>query len=95
VNDERSFNLQGILSEAQATEGELDSSEITDPTKDFVTVRKETTRLQVTPEITYRLSDQVTADLLIEYERFNGDNRQPSYTRVNGGFNVRVNLTQN
>jgi len=95
VNDERSFNLQGILNEAQATEGELDSSEITDPTKDFVTVRKETTRLQVTPEITYRLSDQVTADLLIEYERFNGDNRQPSYTRVNGGFNVRVNLTQN
>jgi cell surface protein SprA len=95
VNDERSYNLQGVLSEEQSTEESLDASQITDPTQDYVTVRKQTTRLKVSPELTYRLSDQVTADLLVEYEQFDGDNRQPSYTRINGGFNLRVSITQN
>jgi cell surface protein SprA len=94
VNDERSYNLRGALAAAQSSEA-FDPSQVTDPTNDYVTVRKQTTRLQVTPELTYRLSDRVTADLLVEYERFNGDNRQPSYTRVNGGFNVSVSITQN
>ena len=94
VNDERSYNLQGALA-AAGPNFSLDASQITDPTNDFVEVRKQTTRIQITPELTYKLSDRVTADLLVEYERFNGDNRQPSYTRVNGGFNVRVSITQN
>jgi len=49
----------------------------------------------VTPELTYKLSDRVSADLQVEYERFNGDSKQPSYTRIKGGFNVRVSITQN
>ena len=95
VNDERSYNLRGALIDVQEAGGSLDPGQVTDPTNDYVQVRKQTTRIQVTPELTYRLSDRVTADLLLEYERFNGDNRQPSYTRVNGGFNVRVSITQN
>ncbi len=95
VNDERSYNLQGALTAAGNNDFSLDAAQITDPASDYVEVRKQTTRLTVTPELTYRLSDRVTADLLVEYERFNGDNRQPSYTRVNGGFNVSVSITQN
>ena len=95
VNDERSYNLQGALAAARASDFSLGAGAITDPTNDFVEVRKQTTRVQITPELTYRLSDRVTGDLLVEYERFNGDNRQPSYTRINGGFNIRVSITQN
>ncbi|MEF8816739.1 MAG: cell surface protein SprA [Salinibacter sp.] len=95
VNDERSYNLRGALVDVQEAGGSVDPDRVTDPTNDYVQVRKQTTRFQVTPELTYRLSDRVTADLLVEYERFDGDNRQPSYTRVNGGFNVSVSITQN
>ena len=95
VNDERSYNLQGALTSAEENDFSVDAAQVTNPANDYVEVRKQTTRLQVTPELTYKLSDRVTADLLVKYERFNGDNRQPSYTRVNGGFNVRVSITQN
>jgi hypothetical protein len=93
VNDERSYNLRGAVTASQGDS--FDPAQVTDPTNDFVEVRKQTSRLTVTPELTYRLSDRVTADLLVEYEQFNGDNRRPSYTQVNGGFNVRVSITQN
>ncbi|WP_232798184.1 hypothetical protein [Salinibacter altiplanensis] len=95
VNDERSYNLRGALADVRSADGSVDPDRITDPTNDYVQVRKQTTRVQVTPELTYRLSDRVTADLLVEYERFDGDSRQPSYTRVNGGFNVSVSISQN
>ncbi|CAM3332073.1 cell surface protein SprA [Salinibacter ruber] len=95
VNDERSYNLRGALADVQDAGGSVDPGQVTDPTNDYVQVRKQTTRIQVTPELTYRLSDRVTGELLVEYERFNGDNRQPSYTRVNGGFNVSVSISQN
>ncbi len=93
VNDERSFNIRGALADVPE-DGSIDAS-VTDPTNDYVTVRKQTTRLTVQPELTYRLSNRVTADLQLKYERFDGDNRRPSYTQVNGGFNVRVSITQN
>jgi len=93
VNDERSYNLRGAVTASQGDS--FDPAQVTDPTNDFVEVRKQTSRLTVTPELTYRLSDRVTADLLVEYEQFNGDNRRPSYTQVNGGFNVSVSITQN
>ncbi|PSQ87617.1 MAG: cell surface protein SprA [Bacteroidetes bacterium QS_3_64_15] len=94
VNDERSYNLRGSLAAVEAGDA-VDPSQVTDPTNDFITVRKQTTRLTIQPEFTYRLSDRVTADLQLKYERFDGDNRRPSYTEVNGGFNVRVSITQN
>jgi len=93
VNDERNYNLRGALT--VQTEGSFDAGEVTDPTRDYVTVRTQTSRLRVTPELTYKLSDRVSADLQVEYERFNGDSKQPSYTRIKGGFNVRVSITQN
>ena len=94
VNDERSFNLQGALAASQG-DGSFDPSQVTDPTNDFVEVRKQTSRFTVTPELTYQVSDRVTADVLVEYEQFNGDSRRPSFTQVNGGFNVRVSISQN
>ncbi|MFB6098083.1 MAG: hypothetical protein ABEK84_03030, partial [Salinibacter sp.] len=94
VNDERSYNLRGALTAAQSN-ASFDPSQVRNAANDYVTVRKQTSRLKITPQLTYRLSDRVTADLLVEYERFNGDNRQPSYTRINGGFNVSVSITQN
>ena len=94
VNDERSYNLRGSLAAVEASDA-VDPAQVTDPTNDYITVRKQTTRLTIQPEFTYRLSDRVTADLQLKYERFDGDNRRPSYTEVNGGFNVRVSITQN
>ena len=94
VNDERSYNLRGALNDV-AENGSVDPGQVTDPTNDYVTVRKQTTRLTVQPELTYQLSDRVSADLQLRYERFNGDNRRPSFTKVNGGFNVQVSITQN
>ncbi|MFB6273803.1 MAG: cell surface protein SprA [Salinibacter sp.] len=95
VNDERSYNLRGALTAQKQNDGSFNPDQITDPKNDYVTVRKQTSKFKVSPKLTYRLSDRVTADLQINYERFNGDNRQPSYTRINGGFNVRVSITQN
>jgi len=93
VNDERSYNLQGAV--ADVYNGSLDPKQVTDPASDYVTVRKQTTRLTVQPEFSYQLSDRVTADLQLKYERFDGDNRRPSFTQINGGLNVRVSITQN
>jgi cell surface protein SprA len=92
VNDERSYNLQGAVADVRES-GSV--GQVTNPTNDYVTVRKQTTRLTVRPELTYQLSDRVTADFQLKYERFNGDNRRPSFTKINGGFNVRVSITQN
>jgi hypothetical protein len=41
------------------------------------------------------VSNRVTADFLLEYEKFDGDNRQPSYTNVNGSFNISVSISEN
>jgi cell surface protein SprA len=95
VNDERSYNLRGALLDVRENGGSVDPGEVTDPTNDYVTVRTQTSRFTIRPELTYRLSDRVTADFQLRYERFNGDNRRPSYTEINGGFNVQVSITQN
>jgi len=93
--NERTFELQEALTVARSNDFSV-PSQATAPSNSYVTVREQTTRLKVKPELQYRLSDRVTADFVLEYEKFDGKNsQQTSYTRINGAFNFRVNITQN
>ncbi len=87
VNNERQFNLRKALEDAETTEQARQ--------EDNVSILSETTRFRITPKLTYSLSNRVTADFQLEYEKFNGDSRQPSYTNINGGFNIRVSISEN
>ncbi|PSQ75951.1 MAG: cell surface protein SprA [Bacteroidetes bacterium QH_8_67_23] len=58
-----------------------------------VSVRSSSTRLEVAPKISYRFSDRVSVDFVMRYEQFEG-NRRPSYSNIDGGFNVRLSLQQ-
>lgn len=93
VNNEREFFLERALEQAR---NDLESYNPNQAVQgDNVNPLSETTRLTMTPTISYSISNQVTADFRLEYERFDGDNRQPSYTNINGSFNVSVNISQN
>lgn len=93
VNDEREFLLSDALEEAQTT---LETYDPEDALRDDnVNPLSTTTRFTVTPQVSYTVSNRVTADFSLEYERFEGDSRQPSYTNVNGSFNISVNIAQN
>ena len=91
INDERRFSMKRALTAAalddafapqQALEG------------DNVTPVRETQRLAITPKISYQFSNRVSADFVLRYEKFTSENsRRPSYTNVNGGFNVRINVS--
>ena len=93
VNDEREYSLRPALEQANGAGGEYDPSLAQQG--DNVSIISETERLTVTPQIAYSVSDRVTANFSLEYEDFQGDSRQPSYTNVNGNFNVTVNISQN
>ena len=93
VNNEREFLLNEALSQAQPNLGDYNSKQAL--RGDNVNPLSETTRLTMAPKISYSVSNRVTADFRLEYERFDGDSRQPSYTNINGTFNVSVSLSQN
>ncbi len=93
VNDEREYSLRPALEQANAAGSEYDPRQAQQG--DNVSIISETERLTVQPQISYSISDRVTADFTLEYEDFRGDSRQPSYTNVNGNFNVTVNISQN
>jgi cell surface protein SprA len=60
---------------------------------DNVSITNASTRLNLQPQVSYQFSNRVAADFRFSYERFdNEDSRIPSYTRMNGGFNVRVSI---
>ena len=94
-NDEQRYSIKRALEEAIAT---YDGRGFTyDPALalegDNVTTLQDITRLSITPSIGYQFSNRVSADFQLEYERFDGDSRRPSYTEINGGFNVRVSIS--
>ncbi|MFP4228388.1 MAG: cell surface protein SprA, partial [Salinivenus sp.] len=93
VEDEREYSLRPALEQANAAGDDFDVGQVREG--DNVSIISETERLALSPQISYSVSDRVTADFTLEYEKFNGDSRQPSYTNVNGSFNVRVNISQN
>ena len=93
VNNDREFLLNEALRQARANPDAFGPDQALQG--DNVNPVSETSRLTLTPKITYSVSNRVTADFRLEYEKFNGDNRQPSYTNVNGGFNVSVSISEN
>ncbi|HEX7072229.1 MAG TPA: hypothetical protein VF190_15560, partial [Rhodothermales bacterium] len=62
-------------------------------TGDNVSILTETSRYSVEPRISYTFSQRLSADFSLRYEHFIGDSRQPSFSSLAGGFNVRVSIT--
>ncbi|MFB6247215.1 MAG: cell surface protein SprA [Salinibacter sp.] len=93
VNNDREFLLNEALRQARANPDSFRPDQALQG--DNVNPVSETSRLTLTPKISYSVSNRVTADFRLEYERFNGDNRQPSFTNINGGFNVSVSISEN
>ncbi|MDX1530850.1 MAG: cell surface protein SprA, partial [Rhodothermales bacterium] len=53
-----------------------------------------TTRLSVEPQLSYTISNQVTAGVFVRYEKFDSEgSRNPPTTTLNGGFNFRVSFS--
>ena len=93
VNDERSFNMRRVLEDA-ASQGEaFDLAQAEQG--DNVSITTQTTRLTIAPELSYQFSNRVQGNLVLKYEKFEGDGRQPSFTNINGAFRVRVNISEN
>jgi cell surface protein SprA len=93
VNDERSFSIRRALTDAADSGFNYDPARATEG--DNVSIQVQTTRLTVAPKLSYQFSNRVSADFVLEYENFTGDSRKPSYTEINGGFNVRVSISEN
>ena len=93
VNDERSFSIRRALTDAADSGFSYDPAQATEG--DNVSIQVQTTRLTVAPKLSYQFSNRVSADFVLEYENFTGDSRKPSYTEINGGFNVRVSISEN
>ena len=89
VNDETRLSMRRAIENAIARD-DFSSDDVLDG--ESATPVRETSRLTVTPQISYQFSNRVSADFRLRYERFDGDSRRPSFTNVNGGFNVRVNI---
>ncbi|NBC16437.1 MAG: cell surface protein SprA [Bacteroidetes bacterium] len=99
ANDESTYLLQTALNEAALSDPAVlddvpDNAEVPDATtEDNPQITTSTSRIRVSPKVTYRFSNRVSADFFVNYEKLNGDSRLPSNTRVNGGFNVRVSIS--
>lgn len=100
-NDERTLLLRNALDAAASndpnvideTPGNADVPTELARSDNNQDVTTSTSRLLLSPKISYRFSNRVSADFFIRYEKFNGDSRLPSNTSVNGGFNVRVSIS--
>ncbi len=91
-NLEQEYLLTQALQDAAADPGAYDPNEAL--TGDNVSEITNSTRLQVTPKVGYQFSNRVSADFLLQYENFQSDNsRRPPYITLNGGFNVRVSVS--
>ncbi len=90
ANDDRSFYIRRAM-EFAAIDPEFDPARALE--EPFVDVLTSTSRILAQPKIGYQFSNVVSADLFVEYEDFIGDSRRLPYTKINGGFNLRVNFS--
>lgn len=91
VNDEQRFSLRRALASAAGNE-DFDPAQALEG--DNVTPVTQTTRLTVSPKISYQFSNRVSADFQMTYEKFDSENsRRPSFTDVSGGFFIQVNVS--
>ncbi len=94
VSDEREFLVVQALQQAQSDLDGFDPQQATQG--ENVDILTETTRITMTPKISYSVSNRVTADFQLDFERFDvTQGQQTSYTNVNGTFNVSVSISEN
>ena len=98
TNNDRNFNIKNALEEAASRgpdEDPFQPEEVLIEGSDFgVQVLTSQSRITVAPKITYQFSNRVSADAFVRYENFmSEDGRRPPTTNVNGGFNVRVSIS--
>ncbi|HET6568900.1 MAG TPA: cell surface protein SprA, partial [Rhodothermales bacterium] len=61
---------------------------------DFISRPTDTHRFTISPRIAYQFSNRVSADFTLKRETFiSADSRIPSYSSMNGGFNIRVSIS--
>ena len=90
VDSERSFFVRRAV-EAAISNPEFENSQILEePYADILT---NTSSFEVFPKIAYQFSDVVSADMFVRYEDFIGDSRRLPFTRIEGGFNIRINFS--
>ncbi len=89
VNNDRSFYIRRAMEVAAIDAGFTPDMALVEP---FVDILTSTARIQITPKIAYQFSNQVTADVFVEYEDFQGDSRRLPYKSINGGFNFRLSF---
>jgi cell surface protein SprA len=93
ITNERTYNLTSALNQAANANFDYDPAEAL--TGDNVEPQR-TSRLTVSPEISYTVSNRVTANFRLNYEKFSGNNTgQSSYTNVDGTFNLTVSISEN
>ena len=91
-SDDRRFLLQNaLLEKASAGGGEPTATLLEALGGEPINA---STRLRVTPQISYQFSNRVSANFTLNYEKFDNEvGRVPSSTTINGGFNVRVAIS--
>ncbi len=93
-SNEREFLLDEALSQAQRDPESFSAGDALKGNNADVLTRQ--TRITVSPKISYSVSNRVTADFRLEFEKLDVQTgRQTSFTNVNGTFNLTVSLSQN
>ncbi len=90
ANNDRSFYIRRAIEAAVTETGFTTQMALEEPYADILT---KTSRIRIEPKISYQFSNIVSADMVFLYEDFIGDSRRLPYTRMEGGFNVRVNFS--
>ncbi len=85
-NTARRFELRNDLQ--QSISGAINGITFKDPQGEL------TTRLSVEPQLSYTLSNQVTATAFVRYQKFDSEgSNNPPTTTLNGGFTFRVSFS--
>jgi hypothetical protein len=93
-SNEREFLLNEALGQAQRNLDTYSPQQALEGSS--ADVLTEQTRTTVSPTISYTVSNRVTADFQLEFEKLDVQTgRQTSFTNVNGTFNLNVSLSQN
>jgi len=90
--EERRFSLFRAMQAAADDPDAFDPKDALSP--DFAPILTSWTRTTIAPQISYQFSNRVSASFQLRYERFeSADSRVPSSTTMQGGFNIRVSIS--
>lgn len=90
--EERRFSLFRAMQAAADDPEAFDPKDALSP--DFAPILTSWTRTTIAPQISYQFSNRVSASFQLRYERFeSADSRVPSSTTMQGGFNIRVSIS--